>query len=77
MGKSRLQSYDLQTQHYITRPRENDNANQACKIKAIFTLYRIPFRSADTKSYPVWCEQQRHRTRTSRSDTSNIKPERV
>ena len=37
-------------------------------------IYLVP-KAANTKSSP--CEQQRHRTGTSRSHTSNIEPERL
>ena len=38
MRKSRLQSFDLQTQHYMTRPRQHDDANQQSATKWVETL---------------------------------------
>ena len=37
----------------------------------MYTIYRISF-GADTTNYPIQYEQQRHRTGTSRSHTSNM-----
>ena len=44
--------------------------------RAMFTLYRKVF-SADMKTCPVYYGQQRYRTGTCRSHTSNIVPERL
>lgn len=57
-------------------PRMPTMTTETRTSKAMFTLYWIPFH-ADTRTYLVRYEQQRHRAGTSRSNTSKIVKERL
>ena len=69
-------SWQHSSPEHTRMPRMPTMTTETRKSKAMFTLYWIPFH-ADTRSYLVWYEQQRHRAGTSRSTTSKIVKERL